>query len=187
MFIDYVTLMLINMAAGFFVLAGYLIGEEEKPVPINREQSWAPVFALVGVIALITGFRMTFTWPLPGSYNIAFGELSVLFGGLMLAGAWSLAKELDLKPVSLYGFFAGLVSIVVGVQFLRLGLSQTPLLTGTGLISAGIAGLGAYPTVKYDRRSFRVAGVVILILSGLIWAYIGYSAYWHHIESFIKR
>ena len=182
MFIDYVTLMLVNSAAGFLVLAGFLLREENEPAG-----PWAPVFALVGLIALITGFRMTFTWPLPGSYNVAFGELSVLFGGLMFAAAWSLAKGLDLKPVALYGFFAGLVAVVVGMQFLRLGLSQTPLLTGIGFLLAGIAGVGAYPTVKYGWKTFRIVGAVALIFSGLIWAYTGYNAYWHHIEAFMKR
>ena len=182
MLIDYVTLMLVNIAAGFFVLAEFLVRKEKEPT-----RSWAPVFALVGLIALATGFRMTFTWPLPGSYNTAFGELSVLFGGLMLAAAWSLAKELDLKPVALYGFFAGLVAVLVGTQFLRLGLSQMPLLTGIGFLLAGIAGLGAYPAVKYGWKTFRFAGAVTLVLSGLVWAYTGYSAYWHHIEGFMKR
>ncbi len=182
MFIDYVTLMLVNMAAGFFVLAGFLTRKEGEPT-----QPWAPVFALVGLVALITGFRMTFTWPLPGSYNVAFGELSALFGGLMFATAGSLAKGLDLKPVALYGFFAGLVAIVVGAQFLRLGLSKTPLLTGIGFLLAGIAGLGAYPTVRCDCRKFRLAGAVVLVFSGLIWAFIGYNAYWLHIANFMKR
>ena len=182
MFIDYVTLMLVTIAAGFFVLAGFLVHKEGEPA-----QPWAPVFALVGLVALITGFRMTFTWPLPGSYNVAFGELSVLFGGLMLAAAWSLAKGLDLKPVAFYGFFAGLVAIVAGTQFLRLRLSQTPFLTGIGFLLAGIAGLGAYPTVRYGWKTFRLAGAVTLALSGLIWASIGYGAYWHHIANFMKR
>ena len=182
MFIDYVTLMLVNMAAGFFVLAGFVTRKEEAPV-----EPWAPALTLVGLISLITGFRMTFTWPLPGSYNVAFGELSVLFGGLVLATAWSLSRTWDLKPVALYSFFAGLAAITVGIQFLRLGLSQTPLLTGIGFLMAGVAGLGAYPVVKYPRRSFRVAGAAVLVLSGLVWAYTGYNAYWHHIESFMKR
>ena len=182
MFIDYVTLMLVNMAAGFFVLAGFLVRKDEEP-----GQPWAPAFALVGLVALITGFRMTFTWPLPGSYNVAFGELSVFFGGLMLAAVWPLAKGLDLKPLALYGFFAGLAAIVVGTQFFRLGLSQTPVMTGTGLLLSGIAGLGAYPTVRCNCRKFRLMGAVILVLSGLIWASIGYSAYGSHIASFMKR
>ena len=37
MFIDYVTLMLVNIAAGFFVLAGFLVRKEGEPA-----QPWAP-------------------------------------------------------------------------------------------------------------------------------------------------
>ncbi len=182
MFIDYVTLMLINMAAGFFVLAGFLVRKEGDPT-----QPWAPVFAMVGYIALITGFRMTFTWPLPGSYNVAFGELSVLFGGLMLGAAWHFAKDWDLKPLALYGFFAGLAAVVTGIQFLRLQLSTTPLLAATGFLLAGIAGLGAYPAVRCHCKKFQAAGAMVLAASGLIWAYIGYNAYWHHLANFMKR
>lgn len=182
MFIDFVTLMLVNTAAGFFVLAGFLARKET-----DQAQAWAPVFALVGVIALITGFRVTFTWPLPGSYNVAFGELSVLFGGLMLAAAWSLAKGMDLKPVALYGFFAGLAAVVTGAQFLHLGLSKSPLLAGGGFLLAGIAGLGAYPALKSGAKALRIPGIVTLVLSGLIWAFIGYGAYWSHLADFMKR
>lgn len=182
MFIDYVTLMLVNVTAGFFVLAGFLVRKEDAPV-----QSWAPVFALVGLVALTTGFWMTFTWPLPGSYNTAFGENSVYFGGLMAAAAWHLAKGWDLKPVAIYGAFAGLVALVTGAQFLRLGLSQTPLLTGVGFILAGVAGLGAYPAVRFNSRKLRVTGAGVLILSALIWAFIGYVAFGEHLSHFMKR
>ena len=60
MFIDYITLMLINMAAGLVMLAFYVYLDLDRP----NNQRWAPGFAMVGVVALITGLHMTFTWPL---------------------------------------------------------------------------------------------------------------------------
>jgi len=49
MFIDYVTLMLINMAGGLFILASFIWKDIDK----ENNQFWAPAFALQGMIAAI--------------------------------------------------------------------------------------------------------------------------------------
>lgn len=181
MFMDYVTIMLVNMAAGFFVLAAFLCrwprGEEQK--------SWAPVFFLTGFVAVAFGLHMSFLWPLPGAYNIAFGEMSVLFGGLFLAAAYSAAKSSDLKPLGIYSFFAGLAAALIGVQFIRLGMTKTPLVSGAGFILSGMAGMLALPVLAGAQMKWlrRVSGAV-LALTGLLWARMGYSAYWDHLVSF---
>jgi putative membrane protein len=87
MFIDYVTLMLANMAAGLLVLAVFLWRDISAATP-DSGRRWAPAMAVPGLIATITGFAMTFTWPLPSPYNIAFGETSVMLGVLFLAASW---------------------------------------------------------------------------------------------------
>src|SRR3990167_8018473 len=97
MFIDYVPLMLINMSAGLFLLAYCLkIGSK----PIGKE--WSAGFLMSGLVALICGFHMVFNWPLPGSYNVAFGELSVLLGILFAGAGIAIARGWDLSPVIMY-------------------------------------------------------------------------------------
>ena len=131
---------------------------------------------------------MTFTWPLPGSFNVAYGELSILFGGLLAALAWHLARGWELRPLSFYAFFAGVVALIVGTQFLRLGISQTPGLAGTGFLLAGLGGLGAYPVLRWNTQRFlRYAGAAVLVFSAVIWGWLASSAYWIHIASFMKR
>jgi putative membrane protein len=76
MFIDYVSLMLINLAAGLALLGAYVYFGLGK----SNQRRWIPGFSVVGAIALVTGLHMTFTWSIPGSFNIAFGETTVLFG-----------------------------------------------------------------------------------------------------------
>ena len=61
-----------------------------------------------GTIAVISGFRMAFTWPLPRSFNVAYGEMSIFFGILFLGAALAIAKEWELTLVALYGPFAGI-------------------------------------------------------------------------------
>lgn len=134
-FIDFLTLMLINMAAGLVVLAWYLAKGLDDP----DQPRWAPAFAVPGIIALANGLRIAWLWPLPGSYNVAFGDLSVLFGVLLLGAAWSLGAKRDLMPHAVYAFFAGLASILVGTRVIMLHMTLMPALTALGFLLTGAA------------------------------------------------
>lgn len=187
MLIDYLTLMLVSMTAGFFLLAYYIYQglDDENP------QRWAPGFAMTGFIALITGLHMSMTWPLPGSFNIAFGEMSVLFGILFLGAALALWKGWEMLTVSIYAFFAGVAAVVVGTRIINLGMTKRPLLSGMGFILSGLGGLFAWlcclakPILSLQTsRVLRIMGAIVLIGAALIWALTGYMAYWEHLEGF---
>jgi putative membrane protein len=181
MFIDYITLMLINLAAGLFLLAAYVYRGLDDPI----QKRWIPGFGVVGAIALVTGLHMIFTWTIPGSFNIAFGETSVLFGVLFTATAWSLAVGWELITLAVYGFFAGLAATLIGIRIINLGLTQTPLISGAGFILTGLGGIFAVPTLHWkSQRSLRVLGAIILVLAALIFTVIGLRAYWAHLAQF---
>src|ERR687893_739907 len=103
MFIDYLTLMLLNLAAGLALLAAYVY----FGLGSSNQTRWIPGFGVVGAIALVTGLHMTFTWPIIGSFNIAFGETTVLFGILFIGTSLTLAMGWELFTLGIYGFFAG--------------------------------------------------------------------------------
>jgi putative membrane protein len=184
MFIDYITLMLINMVAGLVLLAGFVY----QGVGHSHAKQWIPGFGIAGAIALVTGLHMTFTWPIGGSYNIAFGETSVLFGILFVGASVSLAVGWDLLSLGIYAFFAGLTAIVIGARMIDLGLTNKPLIAGLGFILTGLGGVASVPTLLYFKtnRTWRILGAVILLAAAFIWAYSGYSAYWAHLEMFQK-
>ncbi|MFS0514742.1 DUF981 family protein [Nostoc sp. UIC 10607] len=183
MFIDYITLMLINMVAGLFLLADYVY----RSIDSSNQRQWIPGFGITGAIALTTGLHMSFTWPVTGSFNIAFGETSVLFGILFVAAAIALAQGWDLLTIAIYGFFAGVVAIVVGIRIINLNLTRQPLLSGIGFILTGLGGVFAAPTLYWKtNRTWRLIGVAVLIVAALIWAFTGYLAYWNHLEGFQK-
>lgn len=92
MFIDYITLMLINMVAGLFILAHYVY----QGLDGTHQKQWIPGFGMTGAIALTTGLHMIWTWPLAGSFNIAFGETTVLFGILFIEVSIALAQGWEL-------------------------------------------------------------------------------------------
>ena len=82
MFIDYLTMIMINMVAGTALLAYYLW----KGIDQADQRSYGPAFGVVGLLALVLGIMMSTSWPLPGSYNIAFGEGTALFGATLFPG-----------------------------------------------------------------------------------------------------
>jgi putative membrane protein len=183
MFVDYVTLMLINLVAGLFLLALYLyLGLDRAD-----QTRWVPGFAMTGLIALVTGLHMSFCWPLPSSYNIAFGEMSALFGILFLGAALALALSWELVSVAIYGAFAGLAAIIIGVGFIARGMSEQPLLAGVGYILAGLGGILTVPAwFTRHSRAVRTIAALVLLAAVVIWAITGYGAYWEHLEDFAK-
>jgi putative membrane protein len=181
MFIDYITLMLMNLVAGLVLLATYVyFGLDE-----SNQKRWVPGFGMVGAIALVTGLHMTFTWPVIGSFNIAYGETSVLFGILFIGTSLALATSWDLLTLSIYGFFAGLVSLLIGVRFINLGLTPTPLRVGIAFILVGLGGVFSAPTLYFRKnRLLRTIGAIVLLVAALIFSHIGLDAYWAHLETF---
>ncbi|QQE63495.1 hypothetical protein GFS31_01600 [Leptolyngbya sp. BL0902] len=182
MFINYITLMLINMVAGLVLLADFVY----RGLDGANMKRWIPGFGLVGGIALATGLHMMWTWPVPGSFNVSFGETTVLFGGLFLMAAIALAQGWDLFTLTVYAFFAGLTAILVGARIIDLEQTRRPLVAGLGFILTGLGGVLSAPTLVYlrDNKTWRTAGAAVLLLAALIWAFIGYLAYWGHLESF---
>ncbi|MBD2094372.1 DUF981 domain-containing protein [Trichocoleus sp. FACHB-591] len=179
MLINYITLMLINLTAGLVLLASFVYEGFEHPNP----KRWVPGFGMVGAIALSTGFHMIWHWPIRGSYNIAFGETTVLFGILFVGASLALALGWDLLTVAIYAFFAGVTAIVIGIRIIDLEMTRRPLISGLGFILTGLGGVCAAPALYWrTNRAFRLAGVGVLAIAAAIWAFTGYMAYWGHLE-----
>ncbi len=186
MYIVYLTVMLINMAAAFFTLAWYIW----RGMPCENKRGWLPAFTITGFVALITGLHMTFTWPMPSVYNIAFGEPSIMLGVLLLGGAWAIGKCWNLTPLTVYAFLAGIVAIVLGIRFIESSISQEPIPAGLGLIFSGLVGVLSLPALFLCPRSpglsraIQLLAILLLVIAGAIWAYSGYVTYWDHMQSF---
>ncbi len=181
MFIDFVPLLLINTAAGFIVLASFFYWGLDG----QNSRSWVPAFSMVGVVAVAAGLRMAFTWPLPGSYNVAFGQMSVFFGILFLGAALALVRGWDLTFVALYGLIAGTAALILGVRIVSLRLTREPVLSGIGFMLSGLSGILSLPILRVRRtRIVRSLGCLVLIGTALIWARTGYKAYWEHLAAF---
>lgn len=184
MFIDFLTLVMINLIAGTVLLAHYLWkGLDEKD-----QRPYAAAFFAIGLLGVITGLQLSFTWPLPGSYNIAFGDTSTLFGFVFLATSLALWQGWNLIPVSIFAFFAGAEAVLVGWVIYTLGLTKEPMLSAIGFILAGLGGLGAFPFFTWfrDNKIVRWLAIIILLATAVLWAFTFYGSVVGHMTSFAK-
>jgi putative membrane protein len=207
MYIDFLTVMLINLTAGFFMLAHFawrgmtreaIVAEvSETDVVVTRETiarrdfaQWTPGFALVGFVGVLTGSVMMFTWPLPGSNNIPFGEGSFLFGSIFLATAFAFGRRRSLQSLAFFTAFAGAVAIVLGARILDLSMTKRPAVSAAGFIVAGVVALMAAAGFVWPQaRSnviFRIIFAALALAAGVIWAITAFDGYWGHLDSFSK-
>jgi putative membrane protein len=182
MFIDYLTLIMINLVAGTALLAYYLY----KGMDDADQRPYAAGFGMVGFLGIILGLALTFTWPLPGSYNIGYGEATTLFGAVFLATAIALSQGWNLMPVAIYSFFAGVDAVIVGIRIISLSLTKEPLVSGVGFILAGLGGVLAAPFLGFlkENRIFRLLAAAVILVTALVWAVTFYTSLWGHLESF---
>jgi putative membrane protein len=182
MFIDFLTLVMINLVAGTVLLAYYLW----KGLDAEDQKPYAAAFGLTGLLSLTLGLRLAFTWPLPGSYNVGYSDATTLFGVVLLATAISLAMGWDLKPVALYAFFAGVDAVIVGIRIWSLQLGKEPLVAAIGFILAGLGGVFAFPFFQWfrDNKAIRWIAILLLLATAAIWAATFYGALWDHLASF---
>ncbi|MDA8427039.1 MAG: DUF981 domain-containing protein [Treponema sp.] len=182
MFIDHLTIMLVNLAAGLTLMGVFVLKFMDK----DRKRT-APGFLLSGFVSLVTGLHIVFTWPLPGSYNIAFGEMAALFGVLFFVAGLAFLFDWDLLTLGIYAAFVGVGSIVIGARILSLGMTSEPLMAGGGFILTGLMAVLTLP-VFYLRRFLLVRALAAIGLFGsaAIWALTGFMAYWSHLEGFAK-
>ncbi|MFA6133880.1 MAG: DUF981 family protein [Phycisphaerae bacterium] len=186
-FIDFLTLMLTNMSAGLCILAFFLVWglsrEDRRP--------WAAGFAMVGLVATVSGLHMSLTWPITvaGEYNLrfanlAFGEMSVLVGILFLGAGGVLAWRMSMAPIAIYAAIAAAMAVALGIRIEGLGLTAKPALTCGGFVLTAIGGLGAAlaATVKMPL-GVRIANAVVLLVAAAIWLATAILAYWAHMQS----
>jgi len=179
MLIDYNVLLLLNMAGGFMLLAGFIhrgLGEENTA-------RWAPGFAIVGGIAFLLGLHLSVAWVLPGPYNVIFGNLTVFLGAIFLATAWALARNLSPLIVAWYALPVGAAAIVLGLRILNLKLTTTPELTAAGFVIAGLGGLLAAPgLILLERyKILRPLASAAMLIAAAIWLFIAMKAYWGQV------
>lgn len=107
---------------------------------------------MLGAFILIMGYFGEMVWPLPGSYNILFGDPFILMGIVITALAVALALRQKLQFVGILAAFSGLISIYYGYHAYMQGMTQEPLAMFGMYIAFGLTGVFTYfATYIYDK------------------------------------
>jgi putative membrane protein len=126
-------------------------------------------------------------WPLPGGFNVAYGEPALFLSIAFLAAAATLALKWEPLIPALYGFFGGIMAVVIGVRLIDLKLGQQPWVAGIAFIAAGLGGMVTLPAINWrDRRSIALTAAVLLGIAAVLFLFTGYDASWAHIADFSK-
>ncbi|SHH33663.1 DUF981 family protein [Thermosipho atlanticus] len=177
MFVDYLTLFMGDIVAGFALLLFFVWSGME----IEKSKSFAPAFGAVGLIGVISGLHMVLTWPLPGVHNIVFGEAFVLYGFVFLAAAYALAKGWDLMPVTIFALTAGAYAVILSGVILGYGITRNPTETFLAYLGAGLTGILSPIVWKFrNNKVVKTLAIILLILTLLAWFITMYGSLTGH-------
>ncbi|MGC8497162.1 MAG: DUF981 family protein [Thermoplasmata archaeon] len=190
LFIDSLAIMLIGLGSGTFLVALYFLYSALGKTEWIREQLVIPTIG-VGFFDFISGYEMSFTWPLPAGYNMLFGDPLLFLGILLVVGAIMVYKKMN--PASL-----SFLSVILGIYVLvgAYSIFTYKLETGNDLISSmglyivdGIAALLAPILIIKPSgvgKTLYYLEFVLLILGTLAALFIGYNALPEHLVDFSK-
>lgn len=121
------------VAAGAALLTLVWFGRSLLKKEVTHLEGWSLALAVPGAILTLTGLHMTLTWPFAKYFpfdNIIFGEPSLAFGVLLLAGALYLWRrgtviEASGDPLMHLSKTVRPLSIFIFGMVLRSGLSRS--------------------------------------------------------------
>jgi uncharacterized membrane protein len=138
----YNTIMAVSAGAALLTLVWF--GRSLLRKEVVHLEGWSLAFAVPGVILTLTGLHMTLTWPFAKYFpfdNIIFGEPSLAFGVLLLAGAlylWKRSAVIEasgdrlmrlsetMRPLSIFIFGMGLALGAIAIAGLVFQLFAAP-------------------------------------------------------------
>jgi len=106
----------------------------------------------IGAVAMVLGLWGEAAWQLPGSYNILFTDVYLMFGVTMVMLAVSLATASKLQYTGLLALVAGGMTVAYGWNGYVLGMTKEPFEMFLLYGAFGLAGILSFPaTVVADH------------------------------------
>ncbi len=184
-FVDSLAVMLLGVGISSVLIAIYMI-----MVAMGKKQlSQIAVPAIVlGIFDAVSGFYMSFAWPLPGAYNMLFGDPMLFLGLLLVMGGYMLYKNIDIKLLSIPGALFGIYVLIEAAAIVGSHLeSGVDLLSAMGLyVFAGLSALLSplvYAGVKGNGKYAYYFLALLLVITAFMALFIGYAAIYAHLAS----
>ncbi|MGC8629315.1 MAG: DUF981 family protein [Candidatus Micrarchaeia archaeon] len=185
MFVDPLAVMLLGVSASaaFLAYAVFGLAKGKRNLAIL-----APVMFALGAFDFLSGFYLSFFWPLPGAYNMLFGDPMLILGIIMLAGAYALHENFDVRPISLLGFLLGIYLFAESYGMVAFGLEKGVYLLPAlsfFLLSAISAILSpvVYLSPKGSGKALYYLLGVVLVLVVIAALFVGLSSIIGHLQA----
>ncbi|MHB1470677.1 MAG: DUF981 family protein [Thermoplasmataceae archaeon] len=190
LFIDSLAIMLIGLGSGTFLGSLFFLFSAMGKFEAMKEQLVVPAF-VIGMFDLISGYEMSFTWPLPSGYNMLFGDPLLFFGLLLVAASVMVYKNMKVSSLSILFVILGIYVLTGAGSILTYHLES-----GNNLISAmGLFIIDGVAAILAPVVTMKPAGpgkfvyyleFVLLVLGSLLALFIGYLALPGHLVDFAK-
>lgn len=185
MFIDYLSVQLAAAAAGLFFAAVYGVFYIDSPLETKR--SWATFFWVIGAVLMVTGLDTVTHWPLPGGYNIVFGEPALFFGAVLFGAGFGIRWGDNLVPISFAALVGGVINILISIDMLKYSMTREPVLAFWAYLTSGVGAVLVPPAIGLKGWAWlRWIVGILLVISAILFAITGIGAYLQHPHSFAK-
>jgi putative membrane protein len=190
LFIDSLAIMLIGLGSGTFLGSLFFLFSAMGKFDAIKDQLIVPAF-VIGMFDLVSGYEMSFTWPLPSGYNMLFGDPLLFFGLLLVAASVMIYKNMKVASLSVLFVILGIYVLTGAASILTYHLeSGVNLISAMGLyIIDGVAAI-LVPIVMMKPagswKSVYYLEFILLVLGSLLALFIGYVALPGHIVDFAK-
>lgn len=147
------TLLLVAVTLTYVSTVGYFAMRRNDPDGLKHALKSAAIpVGGVGFVAAFLGLWGEIAWPLPGSYNILFSDVYLLFGIVLVGLAFVTYHGLRLQYAGLLAAAAGIVALVYGFAGYQLNLTKEPLEMLLLYSGFGVAAIAALPaSIVVDR------------------------------------
>jgi putative membrane protein len=174
MFVDFlafqqVTLLIAAVLVGYTGISVMLAMRRDNAAGVKGALKSAAIpLGSLGAIATSLAVWAEVAWPLPGSYNILFTDVYLLFGVTLVILAVSMATASKLQFAGLFAFVAGGVTIAYGWSGYQLGMTKDPLETFLLFGAYGLSGILAFPaTFITDHYLAHPDGTAFALSAGV--------------------
>ena len=148
-----VTLIFTAVVVGYVGIRGLIAMRKNDTNGLTSALKGAAVpFGAIGGTATFIGLWSEIAWPLPGSYNILFSDVYLLFGVTLVILAVSIAYSLKLQYAGVFALVAGGMAIAYGWNGYQLGMTKDPFEMFLLYGAFGLTGILALPaTILVDH------------------------------------
>ncbi len=183
-FIDPLAVMLLSLGVSAALISAFFY-EAAKGMDLKELVIPALIF---GIFDFMSGFVMSEFWPLPGAYNMLFGDPIMILGMLLIAGSIMIYKGQNLRTLSIPGVMLGIYLFVESAAIVNFKLeSGDNLFAAMGLyIMSGISAVYSvilFEKPEKDKKYLYYIAFILLALTALIALFIGYEAIYGHLQA----